>query len=159
MNRFRLLIGMAVLAITQAACIAQAYSDYRAQQGTLAVVSVTDVYEEGGQAPVGEPTAYPTSPEEVVQSFLAASQDDPMGMVQYLSSERQENLPAEGALSMLDMDAPIEGFTIQSAAVNPDPPLAQVNVALQAGGIRYDRQFFLKQQNGFWFIDAILTGP
>lgn len=148
----KILLIASVLLMTQAACILQAYVESRQPSFT---VEVTPNQSNGSSGPQMGATAYPSSPEEVVSGFILASQDDPALMVQFLSPARQQTLPDEGPFSILDIDAPIQGYTIKSAAVSPEPPAATVEVIIQAGGRDLTRTFQLTQTNGFWFIESV----
>ncbi|HZW02710.1 MAG TPA: hypothetical protein VFF68_02185 [Anaerolineaceae bacterium] len=157
MKRYAWIIVLITLALAQSACILQAYADYQAQQATTRAVPVTvepQSSDPANPAP-DSPSAYPDTPEGVVVEFLASSQEDPRLMVQYLSPDRQEGLGPEGPLQLLEINAPIEGFSIDSAAVSPEPPAAIVSVVIQAGGEELQRAFYLMKQNDFWFIDRI----
>jgi hypothetical protein len=156
MKRYFWMLGLALLVVVQSGCILQAYMASRSTPGQIAITPVAPG--EGGSQAGGEVGVYPETPEGVVEAFLEASQHDPMGMVQYLSPAQQQALPPEGPLGLLQIDAPIEGFGIDSAAMNPDPPAAMVVVAIQAGGEQYTRTFYLIRQNNAWFVERIDSG-
>lgn len=160
MKRIAWIIVLVTLGVAQWACILQAYNEYRAEQATIRAVPVTVEPEWNAtvEPPPDAPANYPDTPERVVLEFLAASQEDPRLMVQYLSPERQRGLDAEGPLRLLDINTPIEGFSVDSAAVSPDPPAAIVVVEIQAGGEVLRRAFYLLKLNNFWFIDRIEQG-
>ena len=160
MKRFAWIFVLATLALAQSACILQAYSEYQAEQATIRAVPVTvePQWNDPAEPAPGSPSAYPDTPERVVLEFLAASQEDPRLMVQYLSPDRQQGLGPEGPLQLLEINAPIEGFSVDSAAVSPEPPAAIVIVVIQAGGEELRRAFYLLKQNDFWFIDRIEKG-
>ncbi len=98
---------------------------------------------------------YPSSPEMVVQIFLTAYQEAPDQMNQYLSASRLEQLPPGGAVGMLNINGSLEGSMIDSAAVNPDPPMAAITVTMRVGGQDLTRIFSLIKEGGRWKITNI----
>lgn len=98
---------------------------------------------------------YPSSPEMVVQIFLTAYQEAPDQMNQFLSSTRLEQLPPGGAVGMLNINGSLEGSMIDSAAVNPDPPMAAITVTMRVGGQDQTRIFSLIKEDGRWKITNI----
>jgi hypothetical protein len=99
---------------------------------------------------------YPTSPEGVVQAFLATHQVSVPDSLAYLSSGAQATLNAEQFAAVMQFGGPIEGFTIDQAAVNPDIG-AFIGVAIQVGGNELRRDFTLTIENGMWKIESIST--
>jgi len=94
---------------------------------------------------------YPTSPEGVVQAFLAIHETDPQDALPYLSSgARTSYNPA-----LLQFGGAVEGFTIDQAAVNPDLPGAFIGVAIQVSGSETRRDFTLVMESGQWKIETI----
>jgi hypothetical protein len=100
------------------------------------------------QAANGE---YPTSPEGVVQAFLATYDVNPQEALAYLTTGAQSNFNA----SLLQFNQTIEGFTIDQAAVNPDLPGAFIGVAIQSSGNETRRDFTLTKENNQWKIETI----
>lgn len=98
---------------------------------------------------------YPSSPEMVVQIFLTAYQEAPDQMNQFLSASRLEQLPPGGAVGMLNINGSLEGSMIDSAAVNPDPPMAAITVSMRVGGEDVTRVFSLIKEGGRWKITNI----
>lgn len=98
---------------------------------------------------------YPSSPEMVVQTFLTAYQEAPDQMNQFLSSSRLQQLPPGGAVGMLNINGSLEGSMIDSAAVNPDPPMAAISVTMRVGGQDLTRVFSLIKEGGRWKITNI----
>jgi hypothetical protein len=94
---------------------------------------------------------YPSSPEGVVQAFLAIYDNNPQDAVTYLSSGAQASFNA----ALLQFNGPVEGFTIDQAAVNPDLPGAFIGVAIQSAGSETRRDFTLGKENGQWKIETI----
>jgi hypothetical protein len=103
----------------------------------------------------GSGKVYPSGPEDVVQAFLVAYQDDPDGMSHYLSNARLAQMPEGGAAALLNIGGTLEGFVIQSASVSQNPPEAAVTAALQVDGAKVLRVFRLGQQDKAWFIEEI----
>jgi hypothetical protein len=100
---------------------------------------------------------YPTTPEEVVQTFLIAYQERPDDMSNYLTATRRGNLPPGGSVGMLQILGSLEGVLVKSAVVNPDPPIAVIVAIIKSGGIDSQRQFILNRENDRWGIDEIQT--
>lgn len=98
---------------------------------------------------------YPTTPELVVQTFLTSYQEAPDQMNQFLSASRLQQLPPGGAVGMLAISGSLEGSMIDSAAVNPDPPMATIAVTMRVGGQDVTRVFTLIKENGQWKITNI----
>lgn len=98
---------------------------------------------------------YPTTPELVVQTFLTAYQEAPDQMNQFLASARLQQLPPGGAVGMLNISGSLEGSMIDSAAVNPDPPMATISVTMRVGGSDVTRVFSLIKEDGRWKITNI----
>jgi hypothetical protein len=98
---------------------------------------------------------YPATPENVVLSFLAAYQEAPDRMSNYLTSTRRAAQPPGGAAAMLQISGGLEGMVIQSAAVNPEPASASIKVLIRAGGKDFPRTFLLTKDNTNWGIEAI----
>jgi hypothetical protein len=98
---------------------------------------------------------YPSSPEMVVQTFLTAYQEAPDQMNQFLSASRLQQLPPGGAVGMLNINGSLEGSMIDSAAVNPDPPMAAITVTMRVGGQDTTRVFSLIKEDGRWKITNI----
>jgi hypothetical protein len=94
---------------------------------------------------------YPTSPEGVVQAFLATYDVNPQEALAYLTTGAQTNFNA----SLLQFNQTIEGFTIDQAAVNPDLPGAFIGVAIQSSGSETRRDFTLTKENNQWKIETI----
>jgi len=106
--------------------------------------------------PAGLPAAYPDTPEGVVEAFLQLTQEDPRLMIAYLSRRAQDDLPPGGALDLLGLDGPVEGYLVESAAASPDPPAAVVQIAALSGGREYRLSFELVQEGSVWVIDRVL---
>jgi hypothetical protein len=100
---------------------------------------------------------YPTTPEAVVLSFLTSYQEAPDRMSNFLIPSRRAQQPPGGAAAMLQISGNLEGMVVQSAAVNPEPPSASINVVIRAGGKDYVRRFLLTKDTSLWGIDAIET--
>jgi hypothetical protein len=98
---------------------------------------------------------YPTTPEEVVLSFLTSYQEAPDRMSNFLVPSRRAQQPPGGAGAMLQISGNLEGMVVQSAAVNPEPPTAAIVVIIRAGGKEFHRTFLLTKDASFWGIDAI----
>ncbi len=98
---------------------------------------------------------YPPTPEMVVQTFLTAYQEAPDQMNQFLSSARLQDLPPGGAVGMLNINGTLEGSMVDSAAVNPDPPMAEITVTMRVGGQDQTRMFSLIKENGQWKITNV----
>ena len=103
------------------------------------------------------PEAIPAdSPEAAVTAYLIAYQENPDKMMDYLSSAAKTGLAGGSASTLLGFgDGILEGFAIQAAAVNPDPPAAMVEVAIRAGGVDGLRRFHLSKENNNWVIEAV----
>lgn len=112
---------------------------------------------EAAMPAVPAPGEYPSSPEGVVQAFLASYEAEPQQMAAYLSAGQAANAPAEGAAGLLDFNGAIEGFVIDAAAVSPEPPAAIVSAAVKVGGSETRRTFTLGKENGRWKIEAVET--
>ncbi len=104
------------------------------------------------QAPEG---AYPASPVDVVQAFVEAYPDAIPEMERYLSKAMRAALPRGGPGELLKVQGDVNGFTVLSGSVVPDPPQALVIAAIQAGGARVERTFSLVQEKGLWVINGI----
>jgi hypothetical protein len=98
---------------------------------------------------------YPSTPEAVVESFLAAYQEAPSQMNRFLTKNRQKHLPSGGVIGYLHFNGILEGFAIQSGSVTTNPAKALVTVAVKIGGVETKRIFTLAQQDGKWAIDGI----
>lgn len=105
----------------------------------------------------GGGVVYPETPELVVTAFLSAYQDNPVDMYGYLSAGRLQAMPAGGMEEFLGITGKLEGFAIQSAAVIPDPPVAQLEVGLVIDGNETKSLIDLVFENGRWLIDAVET--
>ncbi len=105
---------------------------------------------EAAMPAVPAPGEYPGSPEGVVQAYLASYSDQPGQMDSYLSQGQ-----AGDSASLLGFEGSLEGFVIDAAAVNPDPPAAVVSAAVKVGGAEIRRTFTLGQENGQWKIELI----
>jgi hypothetical protein len=105
--------------------------------------------------PLQIPTEYPQSPEAVVQAFMAAYQADPVMMPLYLSSGIRHALPEGGIIELLGFDGVLEGFSLESAAVQLDPPFALIGVQVQVSGEVSYRGFNLSHEQDRWVIDSI----
>ncbi len=111
---------------------------------------------EGAIPPVPAPGQYPNSPEGVVQAFLASYAAQPNEMSNYLSQSEAAAAPADGAASLLGFNsAALEGFVIDAAAVNPNPPAAVVSAAVKVGGAEIRRTFTLGKEGDQWKIETI----
>jgi len=108
-------------------------------------------------SPAEGEAAYPRLPEQVVQSFLTASQESPAKMLVFLSQNLKNNLPSSGPLGLLELDGALEGSMIQSASVNQNPPAASLRVMIRAGGKELLMTFSLIQENDRWVIDKVET--
>lgn len=98
---------------------------------------------------------YPQTPEMVVNAFLAAYQDNPAEMPSFLGAARLLAMPEGGVNALLGISGKLEGFAIQSAAVNPDPPEALLEVGLVVEGSEMRRRFHLSFEDDRWVIDNI----
>ena len=113
--------------------------------------------------PGAPPAATPPAgdPNDVVQAYLIAYPDDTAGMLSCLSSSLRGALPAGGPGELLQVQGDVNGFVIQSGSQVPNPPQAEVLVALQAGigvgGTRSLRTFHLIQENNKWVINSITS--
>ncbi|HSV85566.1 MAG TPA: hypothetical protein VLH85_03260 [Levilinea sp.] len=94
---------------------------------------------------------YPTSPEGVVQAFLAIYETNPHEALIYLTSGAQAAFDP----ALLQFNGAMEGFSIDQAAVNPDLPGAFIGVAIQISGSETRRDFTLVMENGQWKIETI----
>ncbi len=112
---------------------------------------------EAGVPPVPAPGEYPTSPEGVVQAFLASYEAQPDAMVSYLSQGQSAAVPADGAGALLGFTGTLEGFVIDAAAVNPQTPAAVVSAAVKVGGAEIRRTFTLGKEGDAWKIELIET--
>jgi len=121
------------------------------QAGATTVAATTAPTEAGAQEAIPA-----DSPEAAVTAFLVAYQENPDGMADYLTSATKTALADGNAATLLGFgDGALEGFAIQAAAVNPDPPAAMVEVAIRAGGVDALRRFHLTKENDSWVIDSI----
>ncbi|MCC6146939.1 MAG: hypothetical protein IT308_05165 [Anaerolineaceae bacterium] len=98
---------------------------------------------------------YPQSPEMVVNSFLAAYQDNQAEMFPFLSASRLLAMPEGGMQAMLGITGNLEGFAIQSAAVSTQPPAASLDVGMVVDGTEILRRFQLIFEEDRWVIDAV----
>jgi len=102
------------------------------------------------------PIEYPTTPEGVVQMFLAAYQQAPDQMTIFLTPNLIAKIPAGGSVGdLLQLNGPVEGFVIESASASGNASGAALIVSLRAGGADAMRIFGLVQNNGLWQIDTI----
>ncbi len=104
---------------------------------------------------VPAPGEYPTSPEGVVQAFLASYVAQPKEMKSYLSQSQADSLPSGGIKALLGFQGDLEGFVIDAAAVSPQPPAAVVSAAVKVGGAEIRRSFTLSKENDAWKIESI----
>ncbi|NPV76400.1 MAG: hypothetical protein HPY59_08485 [Anaerolineae bacterium] len=111
----------------------------------------------GGPDVGGGGEVYPQTPEMVVNAFLTAYQDNPVEMSSFLGAARLLSMPEGGVNALLGVTGKLEGFAIQSAAVNPDPPEALLEVGLAVDGSEMRRRFHLSFENGRWVIENIET--
>ncbi len=123
----------------------------QAKEAPAEVASAEQQAVEAAIPAVPAPGEYPTSPEGVVQAFLASYSDQPGQMDSYLTQAQS----ASGAASMLGFDGALEGFVIDAAAVNPEPPAAVVSAAVKVGGAEIRRTFTLGKEDGQWKIETI----
>jgi hypothetical protein len=154
-----MIIMVCLLVIVLTACGITPASDTSPKQGDPQDASITNIPVTPGptEAVVNDPIP-DDSPEAAVKNILMAYQEDPAGMQAYLSSGLVAQLPAGGILEMMGLkEGMLEGFAIQMAAVNPDPPSAMVEVAIRTGGEDSIRRFILIKENGAWVIDKIET--
>jgi len=98
---------------------------------------------------------YPATPEEVVKAFVSLYPDNPEQMRQYLSSNLISKLPKGGPIALLKFNGALSGFSIDSAAVNPDPAGAIIKVRVDVGGAVKNRTFVLVKEKEHWVIDAV----
>lgn len=103
----------------------------------------------------GGGNVYPQTPEMVVNAFLSAYQDNPAEMSAFLSAARLLAMPEGGVNTLLGITGKLESFAIQSAAVNPNPPEALLEVGLMADGSEMIRRFHLLSEDERWVIDGI----
>lgn len=75
----------------------------------------------------------------------------------YLSTSLRGLYPPEQRADILPIEGMIEGFAVQSAAITPES--AQIDVALNSGGMDAILQFNLIRENGNWVIDSIFAEP
>lgn len=99
--------------------------------------------------------AYPTSPVDVVQAFVEAYPDNIPELERYLSKAMRAAVPRGEPGELLKVQGDINGFTVLSGSVVPDPPQALVVAAMQAGGAQVERTFSLVQEKGLWVINGI----
>lgn len=100
---------------------------------------------------------YPSTPEEVVQAFLIAYQENPDAMSSFLTPTRRAIQPPGGSVGMLQILGSLEGVLVKSVVVNPaEPPQAAIVVLIRSGGVDSQRQFVLVNEHGRWGIDQIL---
>lgn len=111
----------------------------------------------------GKPSApavsgvYPTKPEGVLRLYLGGYEEAPDRMVNYMSASLRQQTNSGGPAAALLVSGPVDGFTIQSATVNPDPATAEVRVDLSVGNQTLPRMFYFIKENGNWVISQILA--
>jgi hypothetical protein len=108
-------------------------------------------------APPDKPGDYPSTPERVVQAFLAAYTQNPDEMNVYLSANRMASLPEEGALALLGFSGSLNGIGVQKGAYSPDPPTSIVQVNLKVNNKRLSLRFTMVIETGVWVIEGIET--
>jgi hypothetical protein len=99
--------------------------------------------------------AYPTNPVDVVLDFVQAYPEQTAEMAGYLSNAMRAAMPKGGPGELLRVQGDINGFTILSGSAVPNPPVAVVVAAFEAGGARVERTFDLIQEKGVWVINGI----
>jgi hypothetical protein len=98
----------------------------------------------------------PATPEDVVQSFLLASQIEPGKLPEFLGTGLRNQLSGVDPLTLLDFAGEVEGYAVQSGAVTlGDSPSAIVKVGLQIGGSITQRIFLLGKERDRWVITGI----
>jgi hypothetical protein len=152
-----LTIGLTALIILAGCSPSASTPAAEAKQPAEEQTGVTTVAATAAPTEAGVQEAIPAdSPEAAVTAFLVAYQENPDGMTDHLSSAAKTALADGNAASLLGFgDGALEGFAIQAAAVNPDPPAAMVEVAIRAGGVDALRRFHLTKENDSWVIDSI----
>lgn len=98
---------------------------------------------------------YPQTPEGVVMAFLDAYTESVSSMPKYMTSGLRAALPESDPAEILGFKGALEGYAVQSASISPDPPVAQVEVAMQVNGEAVARRFKLLIEDRQWRIDAI----
>jgi type IV pilus biogenesis protein CpaD/CtpE len=149
----RILITVLLVALITAGCTSkpeQTAASVPPVQNFAAGIAPENTNPESGITQVAN-GQYPTSPEGVVQAFLATYGANPQDALPYLTAGAQATLNS----AALQFEGSIEGFTIDQAAVNPDLPGAFIGVAIQVSGVESRRDFTLVVENGQWKIETV----
>lgn len=152
-----LILGLTALIVLAACAPSVSTPADEAKQPAEEQAGATTIAATPAPTEAGSQEAIPAdSPEAAVTAFLVSYQENPDGMVNYLSAAAQTALAGASADSLLGFgEGALEGFAIQAAAVNPDPPAAMVEVAIRAGGVDALRRFHLTKENDNWVIDSV----
>jgi hypothetical protein len=98
----------------------------------------------------------PNTPEDVVQSFLLASQIDPGKLPAFLGTGLRDQLSGADPMTLLHFAGEVEGYAVQSGSVVlGDSPSAIVKVGLQIAGSVTQRIFILGKEGDRWVITGI----
>lgn len=100
---------------------------------------------------------YPSTPEEVIRSFLIAYPTDPVYAVQYLSPSLVSKLDASSVSKLLPASGEIAGFIIEKGDTSAESEKSEIltNIAFQS--MSSEVQFNLEIVDGRWVIDQIVT--
>ena len=98
---------------------------------------------------------YPSTPEEVIKSFISTYPIDQVYAIQYLSPTYVKNLDADTASKLLPNQGDVMGFIIESGSTSAESLSSQIltNVAFQNASFKI--LFSLEIVEGRWAISHI----
>jgi hypothetical protein len=98
---------------------------------------------------------YPSSPEEVIRSFLIAYPLDQIYAVQYLSPSYVQKLDAGSVAKLLPASGEITGFIIENGATSSESEKSEILTNIAFNDSSYDILFNLEIVDGRWAISNI----
>jgi hypothetical protein len=104
--------------------------------------------------PLGAP-GYPSSPEDVVSTFLAVYPSTPVEAIRFLSPGLVSKLSESTALSLLPSRIEITGFTIKQGATNVEMESSAILVDVGYQNGAREVTFNLIIVDGRWMINTI----
>jgi hypothetical protein len=106
--------------------------------------------------PTSSPSAYPSTPEEVIKAFLIAYPSDQVYAVQYLSPSYVKKLDENSVSKLLPESGEVTGFIIESGSTSAESEKSEIlaNVAFKDSSSEI--LFSLEIVDGRWAISQIL---
>jgi len=100
-------------------------------------------------------TSYPSTPEDVIQSFLMSYPVDPVYAVQFLSPSLVKDLDADSVARLLPGSGDIKGFIIESGASSAEAEKSEILTNIAFDDLSAQVMFTLEIVDGRWVINKI----